>query len=121
MCDNCARKCLESLRYEGDLPMAPRSAGKNAESSDKVGVICRALRRAIIEQALEPGAPAPRSEKPDAAKGTKRFSPLLEGQPERDDGIRPLVRGKTGVGSYEDPGEQRRKGRTKNKTGRPGR
>ncbi|MBX5203045.1 excinuclease ABC subunit UvrB [Rhizobium sp. NZLR1] len=59
-------------------------------------------------------------EKPDAAKATKRFSPLLEGQPERDD-VRPVVRGKTGVGSYEDPGEQKRKGRTKGKTGRPGR
>ncbi|API51269.1 excinuclease ABC subunit B [Rhizobium leguminosarum] len=59
-------------------------------------------------------------EKPEAAKGTKRFSPLLEGQPERDD-VRPVVRGKTGVGSYEDPGEQKRKGRTKGKTGRPGR
>ena len=59
-------------------------------------------------------------EKPEAAKGTKRFSPLLEAQPERDD-VRPVVRGKTGVGSYEDPGEQKRKGRTKGKTGRPGR
>ena len=36
-----------------------RSTGKKAESSDKVGVICRALRRAIIEQALEPGAKLP--------------------------------------------------------------
>ncbi|MBY5633641.1 excinuclease ABC subunit UvrB [Rhizobium leguminosarum] len=59
-------------------------------------------------------------EKPEAAKSTKRFSPLLEGQPGRDD-VRPVVRGKTGVGSYEDPGEQKRKGRTKGKTGRPGR
>ncbi|MGO7167651.1 excinuclease ABC subunit UvrB [Rhizobium leguminosarum] len=59
-------------------------------------------------------------EKPDAAKSTKRFSPLLEGQPEHDD-VRPVVRGKTGVGSYEDAGEQKRKGRTKGKTGRPGR
>lgn len=59
-------------------------------------------------------------EKPEAAKGTKRFAPLLEGQPERDD-VRPVVRGKTGVGSYQDPGEQKRKGRTKGKTGRPGR
>ncbi|TBZ14785.1 excinuclease ABC subunit UvrB [Rhizobium leguminosarum] len=56
----------------------------------------------------------------EGQKGTKRFSPLLEGQPERDD-VRPMVRGKTGVGSYEDPGEQKRKGRTKGKTGRPGR
>ena len=39
--------------------MASRSAGKNAKSSDKVSVICRALRRAIIEQALEPGAKLP--------------------------------------------------------------
>ena len=39
--------------------MAPRTASKNAEPSDKVGVICRALRRAIIEQALEPGAKLP--------------------------------------------------------------
>jgi excinuclease ABC subunit B len=60
-------------------------------------------------------------EKPDAAKSTKRFSPLLEGQPEADDGVRPVVRGRVGAGSYEDPGEQKRKGRTKGKTGRPGR
>ncbi|QKK19185.1 excinuclease ABC subunit UvrB [Rhizobium indicum] len=59
-------------------------------------------------------------EKPEVAKSTKRFSPLLDAQPERDD-VRPVVRGKTGVGSYEDPGEQKRKGRTKGKTGRPGR
>lgn len=54
----------------------------------------------------------------------KRFSPLLEGQPERlrpGEDARPVVRGKVGVGSYEDPGEQKRKGRTKGKTGRPGR
>ena len=50
----------------------------------------------------------------------KRFSPLLEGQPERGDPS-PVTRGKVGVGSYEDPGEQKRTGRTKGKTGRPGR
>ena len=55
--------------------------------------------------------------------GKPRHSPLLEGQPERlnSDDPRPLVRGKVGVGSYEDPGEQKRKSRTKGKTGRPGR
>ncbi|KQT00342.1 MULTISPECIES: excinuclease ABC subunit UvrB [unclassified Rhizobium] len=67
----------------------------------------------------------------------KRFSPLLEGQPEpgvpasddarrslragqTDSDPRPLIRGKIGAGSYEDEGEQKRKGRTKGKTGRPG-
>jgi excinuclease ABC subunit B len=74
----------------------------------------------------------------------KRFSPLLEGLPEvadpspssssssgltrgpKDDPSSgstrgPIVRGKVGVGSYEDLGEVKRKGRTKGKTGRPGR
>ncbi|MFB2551688.1 excinuclease ABC subunit UvrB [Ensifer soli] len=50
-----------------------------------------------------------------------RHSPLLEGQPDRADPSRPLVRGKVGAGSYEDPAEVKRKGRTKGKTGRPGR
>lgn len=60
-------------------------------------------------------------EKPETEPG-KRFSPLLEGQPERaTDDPRPLVRGKIGAGSYEDAGEQKRKSRTKGKTGRPGR
>ncbi|OHV76672.1 excinuclease ABC subunit UvrB [Rhizobium sp. LCM 4573] len=37
------------------------------------------------------------------------------------DDPRPLVRGRIGAGSYEDSGEQKRRGRTKGKTGRPGR
>ncbi|MBW9090304.1 excinuclease ABC subunit UvrB [Rhizobium wenxiniae] len=74
-----------------------------------------------------------RTEKPTTGKipekpvtePSKRFSPLMEGQPERADSTkddpRPVVRGKIGAGSYEDAGEQKRKGRTKGKTGRPGR
>lgn len=62
-------------------------------------------------------------EKPVTEPG-KRFSPLLEGQPERADrdDPRPPVRGKIGAGSYEDAGEaKQQKRRTKGKTGRPGR
>ncbi|MDP9838077.1 hypothetical protein J2T09_002837 [Neorhizobium huautlense] len=54
----------------------------------------------------------------------KRFSPLMEGQPQRadKDDVRPLVRGKVGAGSYEDAGDpKQQKRRTKGKTGRPGR
>lgn len=60
-------------------------------------------------------------EKPETSSGRK--GPLLEGQPERlnPDDPRPLVRGKVGAGSYEDPVDQKRKSRTKGKTGRPGR
>ncbi|MEV4606599.1 excinuclease ABC subunit UvrB [Neorhizobium sp. LMR1-1-1.1] len=62
---------------------------------------------------------------PETYSTKKRFSPLMEGQPERADASkddpRPVVRGKIGAGSYEDAGEQKRKGRTKGKTGRPGR
>lgn len=62
---------------------------------------------------------------PETYSTSKRFSPLMEGQPERADATkddpRPVVRGKIGAGSYEDAGKQKRKGRTKGKTGRPGR
>ncbi len=54
----------------------------------------------------------------------KRTGPLLEGQPERAanaDDAKPVRRSKIGAGSYEDPGEAKRKGRTKGKTGLPGR
>jgi excinuclease ABC subunit B len=48
--------------------------------------------------------------------------PVRGAVPEKPaDDPRPLVRGKAGVGSYEDPVDQKRKGRTKGKTGRPGR
>ncbi len=41
-----------------------------------------------------------------------------EGKP---DDPRPIIRAKAGVGSYEDEGDRTRKGRTRGKTGRPGR
>ncbi|MGX5665872.1 excinuclease ABC subunit UvrB [Rhizobium daejeonense] len=41
-----------------------------------------------------------------------------EGKP---DDPRPIIRAKSGVGSYEDPADGKRKARTKGKTGRPGR
>jgi excinuclease ABC subunit B len=69
-----------------------------------------------------------RTEKPVTGKLPQKptdgsISPLTgkvaEGQ-DKDD-PRPLVRGKVGAGSYEDPAEAKRKSRTKGKTGRPGR
>ena len=39
--------------------MSRRPVSQNPQASDKVGTICRALRRAIIEQALAPGAKLP--------------------------------------------------------------
>ena len=37
------------------------------------------------------------------------------------EGTKPVKRAQIGIGSYEDPADERRKGRSKNKTGRPGR
>jgi len=54
-------------------------------------------------------------QRPDETLSTKkRTAPL-------PDEAKPVRREKIGVGSYEDPGEAKRKGRTKGKTGRPGR
>ncbi|RYE62403.1 MAG: excinuclease ABC subunit UvrB, partial [Oxalobacteraceae bacterium] len=74
----------------------------------------------------EKPAPGTLPERPPETISTKkRFSPLLEGQPERGEGKddpRPIVRGKVGAGSYEDAGDaKQQKRRTKGKTGRPGR
>lgn len=45
---------------------------------------------------------------------------LVRGSTTPDD-PRPIIRARSGAGSYEDPMDQKRKGRTKGKTGRPGR
>jgi excinuclease ABC subunit B len=95
------------------------------------------------------GGPSTRGHSRSTPASGKRYSPLLEGQPERainpppgrtpspgphpepvegrgprapspDDDPRPVKRGKVGTGSYEDEGEARRK-RRPTKTGRPGR
>jgi excinuclease ABC subunit B len=39
---------------------------------------------------------------------------------ERDDSLKPIVRQRAGIGSYEDPGDARREKRRPGKTGRPG-
>jgi len=61
---------------------------------------------------------SPQEAKPIGAANLVRGS--AASAPNADD-PRPLVRGKAGAGSYEDPGDQKRKTRTKGKTGRPGR
>ncbi|WP_027168103.1 excinuclease ABC subunit UvrB [Mesorhizobium sp. WSM3224] len=43
------------------------------------------------------------------------------GAKERDDSPKPIVRQRAGIGSYEDPGDERRQKRRTSKTGRPGR
>ncbi|CAN7573852.1 excinuclease ABC subunit UvrB [Mesorhizobium sp. LjNodule214] len=43
------------------------------------------------------------------------------GAKDRDDSSKPIVRQRTGIGSYEDPGDARREKRRPGKTGRPGR
>ena len=72
-----------------------------------------------VRRTEKPAAAGPLPDKPvDPSAKVKRSSPLLEGQPERDDGLRPIVRAKVGTGSYEDPNEKRKRG--KSKSGKPG-
>jgi len=53
-------------------------------------------------------------ERPPESIGTKKRASTESDDP------RPIMRGKVGAGSYEDPVDSKRKGRTKGKTGRPG-
>ncbi|WP_307377739.1 excinuclease ABC subunit UvrB [Peteryoungia aggregata] len=71
----------------------------------------------------------PEKPKPDA--GGKPLSPPVGEMSGRTEGgtptsrpsddPRPIIRARSGAGSYEDPGDGKRKARTKGKTGRPGR
>ncbi|NVP57914.1 excinuclease ABC subunit UvrB [Mycoplana rhizolycopersici] len=123
---------------------SPRSRGEGARRADEGQSLFRknCLDEMTVGRTEKPVTGA-LPEKPEEAKSTKkRFSPLLEGQPERGDApaprpssptpssgasrgsaddAKPVVRGKVGVGSYEDPGEEKRKAKGKGKTGRPGR
>lgn len=56
-----------------------------------------------------------RTEKPLAT------GPLPEKPDIKDDGFRPIIRAKAGVGSYEDAGDVAKAKKTKGKTGKPGR
>ncbi len=47
--------------------------------------------------------------------------PVRGAAPSKPEDVKPIVRGKIGIGSYEDPADEKRKGRTKGKTGKPGR
>jgi excinuclease ABC subunit B len=98
---------------DASLPSSPGSTRgplfrKNTLDEMTVGRTEKPLPGKLPEK---PVSPSPRG-----GEGARRAD---EGQ-SRDD-PRPLVRGKTGIGSYEDPAEVKRKGRTKGKTGRPGR
>ncbi|MCQ1764943.1 excinuclease ABC subunit UvrB [Neorhizobium galegae] len=68
----------------------------------------------------KPSSPPPSSATSPSSSSSSPSSPSGLTRGSTDD-PRPLVRGKIGAGSYEDGGEQKRKSRTKGKTGRPGR
>ena len=69
------------------------------------------------------GKPLP----PSPAKTGGRASTSQSGQPRSGDSVsekdspKPIVRERAGIGSYEDPGDQRHEKRRPGKTGRPGR
>ncbi|PZU87664.1 MAG: excinuclease ABC subunit UvrB [Shinella sp.] len=82
---------------------------KNSLDEMTVGRTEKPVTGKIPEKPEAPPSPRSRGE------GARRAD---EGQP---DAPRPIIRAKSGVGSYEDEGDQKRKSRTKGKTGRPGR
>ncbi|MEZ2127267.1 MULTISPECIES: excinuclease ABC subunit UvrB [unclassified Sinorhizobium] len=93
--------------------------GEGARRADEVDSSRSLFRRNTLDEMTVGRTEKPVSgkvpEKPDASKATKRF-----GSPE-DTNDGPVIRGRPGVGSYEDPVDERqRKKRTKGKTGRPG-
>ncbi|WP_292594960.1 hypothetical protein, partial [Mesorhizobium sp.] len=59
---------------------------------------------------------------PDISPRVGEMSGRTEGgAKERNDSAKPIVRQRSGIGSYEDPADARREKRRPGKTGRPGR
>ncbi|WP_084368389.1 excinuclease ABC subunit UvrB [Rhizobium sp. RU36D] len=91
----------------GKLPEKPRHAGNRESISPLEGGEERAAERSNRSSESIAATNAGRTE-----GGTTRSGA---------DDPRPIIRAKSGAGSYEDPSDVKRKGRTKGKTGRPGR
>jgi len=70
----------------------------------------------------EKPVPGKLPEKPKPSAGsTDSLPPVGRVGEGKSDDPHPIIRAKPGAGSYEDPADQKRKTRTKGKTGRPGR
>ena len=85
--------------------------GPGTDMATPAGAVSRSLFRknSLDEMTVR------RTEKP--VEGTKPEKPV----PGSADDVRPLIRAKIGVGSYEDPADVAKQKRRKSKTGRPGR
>ncbi|MHB0953330.1 MAG: excinuclease ABC subunit UvrB [Allorhizobium sp.] len=98
----------------GKLPDKPR-----APSSPLAGSEAVAEGQKSIKSISAPGGP---SATPREGDGAQEAKPIGEANLVRGaNDPRPIIRAKPGAGSYEDPSDQKRKSRTKGKTGRPGR
>ncbi|EKF60345.1 excinuclease ABC subunit B [Agrobacterium albertimagni AOL15] len=111
----------------------PGEAGQDSESAPLVKSYFRknSLDEMTVGRTEKP-VTGKLPEKPKPEPGRSPLSPPVgEMSPQATEGgtpgsrpsddPRPIIRARSGAGSYEDPMDQKRKGRTKGKTGRPGR
>ena len=119
---------LDDMGADGAVPMPQDTSGqsyfrKNTLDEMTVGRTEKPVTGKIPEKP-KPASP-PNSQivgedsSPQEAKPIGEAN-LVRGSTASDD-PRPIIRARAGAGSYEDPMDQKRKGRTKGKTGRPGR
>ncbi|WP_346909306.1 excinuclease ABC subunit UvrB [uncultured Roseibium sp.] len=106
--------------YRGDRKFG--AGGTKAGASGKKRETAKDRARAASKSALPGPSAKVRKNTLDEMTVGRTEVPLSRGpvptKPEDD--VRPVVRGKIGAGSYEDPAEEKRRGRPK-KSGRPGR
>ncbi|MBC2773369.1 excinuclease ABC subunit UvrB [Rhizobium sp. AQ_MP] len=115
---------LDDMGADGAVPMPTSGAGssyfrKNTLDEMTVGRTEKPVTGKIPEKpkpepARSPLSPPVGEMSPQATEGGTPGSRV-------SDDPRPIIRARAGAGSYEDPMDLKRKGRTKGKTGRPGR
>ena len=106
-------------KNSGHGPASRTGAGADAPPSRRTG--SASDRSSVSEDQLSPSSKVRKNTLDEMTVGRTEVPLSRKPLPTKpEDDVKPVVRGKIGAGSYEDPAEEKRRGRPK-KSGRPGR
>ncbi len=117
-----AKPSLDEMGADGAVPAGRSLFRKNTLDEMTVGRTEKPVTGKVPEKPAAPPSPlrGEGARRADEGDSLPPEANLVRGSNASDD-PRPIIRARPGAGSYEDPMDQKKKGRTKGKTGRPGR
>ncbi|MFC3164970.1 hypothetical protein [Ciceribacter thiooxidans] len=117
-----AKPHLDEMGADGAVPAGRSLFRKNTLDEMTVGRTEKPVTGKVPEKPAVPPSPqrGEGARRADEGDSLPSEANLVRGSNASDD-PRPIIRARPGAGSYEDPADQKKKGRTKGKTGKPGR